>query len=178
MNIVDKARKFAEHAHRDQFRKYTGEKYFVHLHEVAELCRQFGLSKYAIAAAYLHDTIEDQPVTYEDLCLEFGVGVAHIVFELTDTPHIEGGPNREARKEMDRSRLERASIDAQSIKCADLISNTSSIVRHDKNFSRTYLPEKRAVLTILTRANRDLHEMAWESLLKAEKELDAYARHH
>jgi (p)ppGpp synthase/HD superfamily hydrolase len=178
MNIVDRARRFAEHAHRDQKRKYTGEKYIVHLKEVAEFVRIFGGSKTMQAAAWLHDTMEDTETTYPQLVSEFGREVADLVQELTDTPHVKGGPSREVRKEIDRARLERASSGAQSIKCADLISNTSSIVRHDKHFARTYIPEKRAILTILTRANRDLHEMAWDSLLKAENELSAHARHH
>jgi (p)ppGpp synthase/HD superfamily hydrolase len=70
MNIVDRARKFAERAHREQVRKYTGEPYFVHLDEVAKLCARFGCNKRTVAAAYLHDTIEDQPVTYEDTGIE------------------------------------------------------------------------------------------------------------
>ncbi|UGY15079.1 HD domain-containing protein [Bradyrhizobium septentrionale] len=173
MNIVHRARQFAQRAHKDQKRKWTGEPYFVHLQEVALLCAQHGLSKKAIAAAYLHDTIEDQPVTYEDLVGEFGREVASIVFDLTDAPGGPGTPTRRERKLADLARLERASYEAQSIKCADLISNTSSIVRHDKDFARTYLPEKRAVLTVLTRADADLREMAWKRLREAEALLDA-----
>lgn len=173
MNIVDQARKFAERAHRDQVRKYTGEKYFVHLDEVAKLCARFGLSKRAIAAAYLHDAIEDQPVTYEEICGLFGREIADIVRDLTDEPAVPGGPTRKQRKAIDLDRLALASAEAQSIKCADMISNTSSIVRHDKNFARTYLPEKRAALTVLTRANPKLLELAWERLREAEKLLNA-----
>jgi len=164
MNIVDKARKFAERAHRDQKRKYTGEPCFVHLDEVAKLCARHGCNKKTVAAAYLHDTIEDQPVTYEDILGEFGPGVASLVIALTDTPAVDGGPNREQRKKLDRERLALAPREAQSIKRADLISNTSSIVRHDPHFAVTYLVEKRATLTVLTRANPMLLELAWDSL--------------
>jgi (p)ppGpp synthase/HD superfamily hydrolase len=170
MNIVDKASRFARQAHKDQTRKYTGEPYFVHLHEVALLCVRHGCSKRTIAAAYLHDTIEDQPVTYEDLVEAFGREVANIVRDLTDTPASAG--SRKERKAMDIERLAAASSDAQTIKCADMISNTSSIVRHDVNFARTYLPEKRAALTVLTRADPTLLELAWASLTRAEKEIE------
>lgn len=173
MNIVHRARQFAQHVHRDQKRKYTGQPYFAHLQEVAFLCAQYGLSKRAIAAAYLHDTIEDQPVTYEQLVDEFGLEVADLVRQLTDEPTVAGGPNRTQRKLKDLDRLEKASADAQSIKCADLISNTSSIVKHDKGFARDYLPEKRKALTVLTRANPELRALAWERLIAAEKQLDA-----
>jgi (p)ppGpp synthase/HD superfamily hydrolase len=169
LNIVNKARKFAERAHKTQARKYTGEPYFVHLDEVAKLCARYGLSKRAVAAAYLHDTIEDQPVTYEDLVNEFGADVANIVRELTDEPTVKGGPSRKERKLVDLDRLANASAEAQSIKCADMISNTSSIVRHDVHFARTYLPEKRAALTVMTRAKTSLLELAWERLIEAER---------
>ena len=172
MSIVNQARKFAEHWHRHQVRKYTNEPYFVHLHEVATLCAGAGLSKRAVAAAYLHDVIEDQPVTYENVRERFGREVADIVRELTDTPATVG-VTREERKLNDLGRLEAASADAQSIKCADLVSNTSSITKHDRSFARVYLPEKRAVLMVLTRANPELLALAWKTLKEAEAHLNA-----
>jgi hypothetical protein len=46
------------------------------------------------------------------------------------------------------------------VKLADLISNTSSIARHDPAFARVYLAEKRELLTVLTRGNATLHAVA------------------
>jgi (p)ppGpp synthase/HD superfamily hydrolase len=168
-NIVERASKFARHAHRDQKRRYTNEPYFVHLHEVARICTQHGCSKRAIAAAYLHDTVEDQPVTHEDLVNEFGQQVADIVRDLTDAPASAG--TRKERKILDLARLAAAGTEAQTIKCADLISNTSSIAKHDPDFARTYLPEKRAALDVLTRADPTLRALAWKRLLEAEQAL-------
>lgn len=173
MNVVDRARKFAERAHKSQVRKYTGEPYFAHLDEVAKLCARHGLSKRACAAAYLHDAIEDQPVTYEKLVGEFGKDVADIVRDLTDAVAELG--NRKRRNQMNIDRLAKASAEAQSIKCADMISNTSSIARHDSNFAKTYLPEKRAMLTVLTRANPELLALAWERLIEAERMIFGHA---
>lgn len=173
MNIVDRARKFAERAHRNQVRKYTGEPYFVHLDEVAKLCARFGCNKETVAAAYLHDTIEDQPVTYEDIAMEFGTRVADMVRDLTDAPASAG--SRKERKAMDLARLAVASRNAQTIKCADMISNTASIVRHDVGFARTYLPEKRAALMVMTRADSKLLALAWERLRAAEREIENHA---
>jgi (p)ppGpp synthase/HD superfamily hydrolase len=170
VNIVDRARKFAQRAHRKQVRKYTNEPYFLHLDEVAKLCARHGCSKRAIAAAYLHDTIEDQPVTYEDLVNSFGKDVADIVRDLTDAPPRAG--SRKERKVIDLARLSTASPEAQTIKCADLISNTRSIVRHDVGFARTYLPEKRAALTVMIRADAKMRALAWTSLIKAEREIE------
>lgn len=170
--IVEKASKFAKRAHATQRRKYTNEPYYVHLAEVASLCKEHGCSKRVIAAAYLHDTIEDQPVTYEELFAQFGKEIADIVLELTDVSATSGW-TRKQRKQADLTRLAAASAAAQTIKCADLISNTSSIVRHDKHFARTYLPEKRAMLSVLTRADPQLLALAWERLTEAERSIDA-----
>jgi hypothetical protein len=100
---------------------------------------------------------------------EFGREIADIVLDLTDAPSVGGGPNRKQRKQLDLDRLSKASAEAQSIKCADMISNTSSIVRHDRSFARTYLPEKRGCIGVLTRADPALLALAWDRLLEAEK---------
>lgn len=173
MNIVDKARKFAQRAHRTQLRKYTGQPYFVHLDEVAKLCARHGCNKRTVAAAYLHDSIEDQNVSYDEIHSAFGQDVADMVWALTDEATVQGGPNREQRKKVDRERLAQAPADTQSVKCADMISNTSSIARHDRNFAKTYLPEMRATLVVLTRAKPKLLDLAWERLKQAEALLDA-----
>ncbi len=171
IRFIDRARDFAAQAHRTQMRRYTNEPYLVHLEEVANLCFTHGCDAETIAAAYLHDTIEDQPVTFEQIRAEFGRRVADMVQALTDEPTVKGGPNRAARKYMDRMRLSASSDDVQTIKCADMISNTSSIVEHDKDFARVYLREKRATLELLKRADRTLLQMAWESLIKAEQSI-------
>jgi (p)ppGpp synthase/HD superfamily hydrolase len=170
MNIVDRAREFAREKHAAQLRKYTGEQYFAHLEEVAGMVERSGLSENATAAAWLHDVVEDQPVTVADVANEFGAEVAMIVLDLTDTPAGKG-LNREERKAMDAYRLSRASGDAQSIKCADLISNTSSIVQHDPGFARIYLKEIRAILDVLQKAHEGLQQQAWASLRRAEDQL-------
>jgi (p)ppGpp synthase/HD superfamily hydrolase len=169
MNIVERASKFAKHAHRNQRRKYTHEPYFVHLHEVAQICARHGGSKRSIAAAYLHDVIEDQPITHEQLVSEFGREVADIVRELTDAPASAG--TRKDRKATDVARLAAAGAEPQTIKCADLISNTSSIVKYDPAFARIYLTEKRAMLDVLTRADKTLHALAMRSLIEADERL-------
>lgn len=170
MNIVEQAAKFARNAHKNQKRRYTGEPYFVHLQAVATTCARHGCSKRTIAAAYLHDVVEDHDVTHEDLVAEFGNEVANLVRDLTETPAEAGGTRRE-RKAIDVVRLAKAAADAQSIKCADMIDNTVSIVRHDRNFAMTYLPVKRAILTVLTRAHPTMLALAWRSLEDAERSL-------
>lgn len=129
-----------------------------------------GLSETAIAAAWLHDTVEDTDAILPEVCAKFGSAVALMVLDLTDTPPTPG-MNRERRKRADRIRLELAGPETQGIKCADLISNTSTISKHNLGFAKTYLPEKRATLEILTKAPAPLRQQAWASLCAAEAQL-------
>lgn len=70
--------------------------------------------------------------------------------------------NRAVRKAKDRAHLARASAEGKSIKLADLVSNTRSIVAHDPNFSVVYLREKRALLPFLTEGDAGLFALATE----------------
>ena len=70
--------------------------------------------------------------------------------------------SRVERKAYSRARLASAPAWVQTIKCADLISNTSSIVLHDPKFAVTYLAEKRALLEVLTLAHPALRRIAME----------------
>jgi GTP diphosphokinase / guanosine-3',5'-bis(diphosphate) 3'-diphosphatase len=165
-NLVNRAREFAREKHAAQLRRYTEHPYFVHLEEVAGLVERAGLSENAIAAAWLHDVVEDTDVGLPAITANFGPEVALMVLDLTDTPPTPG-LNREDRKIMDAYRLSRASAETQGIKCADLISNTSTIVNHDPGFARKYLPEKRQILEVLQEANDGLRQQAWASLQQA-----------
>ena len=69
---------------------------------------------------------------------------------------------------MDRQRLAESSREVQTIKVADLIDNTPSIVQHDPDFARVYLREKRDLLNVLTLADQDLVDRAWTVLREAE----------
>jgi len=69
---------------------------------------------------------------------------------------------------MDRQRLADSSREVQTIKVADLIDNTPSIVQHDPDFARVYLREKRDLLNVLTLADQDLVDRAWTVLREAE----------
>lgn len=157
-----KAMMFAREVHKDQVRKYTGNPYVDHLAEVAGIAMSAGW-RYPVphpdkfmAVCWLHDCIEDQNVTWDDLVVEFDGRVADAVLLLSD---LEKG-NRAERKAASRERLSKAPGWVQTIKCADLISNTSSIVKHDLDFAKVYLEEKRLLLDVLTDADPDLRALA------------------
>ena len=160
MSIAYEAMLFARHAHRAQQRKYTGNPYADHLAEVAGIVATVSSIGTAIAVAWLHDCIEDQDVTPGKLMELFGFTVADGVMMLSD---LEVG-NRAERKAAGRVRLTAAPGWVQTIKCADLISNTSSIVMHDKDFAKVYLEEKRLLLDVMTKADARLRALAYEQV--------------
>src|SRR4051812_27242707 len=83
IGLVMKAAAFAANAHAPQRRKTGDQPYINHLIRVARTAADAGLSQEAIAAALLHDTVEDTPVTLEGLSREFPDRVVHLVKLLT-----------------------------------------------------------------------------------------------
>lgn len=163
-NLVAFADRYALGAHGHQKRKYTGEPYINHPREVRKILERAGFTDPNIlAAALLHDVVEDCAVTLARIRHAFGVRVATLVEQVTDVSRPEDG-NRAVRKEIDRQHLAKAEPDAQSIKLADLIHNTSSIVEHDLGFARIYLAEKELLLKVLWDGNNELHEIASRAL--------------
>jgi (p)ppGpp synthase/HD superfamily hydrolase len=159
--LVERARMFATAAHAavGQLRKYTFEPYIVHPAEVAGIVAEAGGTPEMIAAAWLHDTVEDTGVTSELIRAEFGDEVAMLVGWLTDVSRPDHG-NRAARKAVDRAHTAAAPAEAQTIKLADLICNTKSIVAHDPKFAVTYLAEKRELLEVMTKGDPALRARA------------------
>lgn len=159
-----RAMMFARAAHAGQVRKYTGSPYVDHLAEVAGIAMSVGWKFPSIhpdtlmAVAWLHDCVEDQGVNLDTLLHKFGPQVMLGVSCLSD---LETGTRAE-RKAASRDRLAAAPGWVQTIKCADLISNTSSIVKHDPKFAAVYLEEKRLLLERLTKADPDLRAVAFE----------------
>ena len=151
---------FARQVHVGQVRKYTGNPYSDHLAEVAGIVATVDGTDSTIAAAWLHDYVEDINPTDGLRVVQhrFGPQVAEAVRLLSD---LEVG-SRVERKAYSRARLASAPAWVQTIKCADLISNTSSIVLHDPKFAVTYLAEKRALLEVLTLAHPALRRIAME----------------
>ena len=159
--LVKRAKIYAREAHQriDQRRKYSDLPYHVHLDAVADLVSSVTDDEEMIAAAWLHDVVEDTPATLEDLEQEFGSDVAQLVKELTDVSRPSDG-NRAKRKSIDRQHTAQASSRAKTIKLADLIHNCSDITKHDPNFARIYLKEMSALLDVLGDADNKLYKQA------------------
>lgn len=144
-NLEKRARIWSIRWHGEQVRKYTFEPYWTHPEAVAVLVKTVPHTPEMVAAAYLHDVLEDTPCTEAQILAEFGYGVTDLVVWLTDASKPSDG-NRTARKALDRQRLARAPREAKTVKLADLIDNSRSIVARDPDFAKVYLREKRLLL--------------------------------
>ncbi|MBU6500633.1 MAG: RelA/SpoT family protein [Patescibacteria group bacterium] len=86
--LIARAFRFAENAHKGQKRK-SGENYFEHPLAAAEILNRWRMDEATIAAALLHDTVEDTPATLEQVRKEFGDDVAFLVDGVTKLGHIK-----------------------------------------------------------------------------------------
>ena len=164
-SLEEQARRFATEAHASagQRRKYTDEPYIVHPAAVVELVRSVSHDDALLAAAWLHDTVEDTGVSLGLIEAEFGTEVAGLVEMLTDVSHANDGL-RAHRKAKDREHTAKASPAAKTIKLADLIDNTRSIVARDPEFAKVYMAEKALLLEVLTEGAPELMAMARQAI--------------
>ena len=129
MDIVRKAREFASHAHRTHVRNDEAKTPYVHhLAEVAELVRVSGGNDSEIAAAWLHDSVEDTSTTIEDIQREFGREIAAIVRGMTDLPEWSSLSLQE-RKLRQAERIAGAPATVKRVKLADQSSNVAIVGR-------------------------------------------------
>lgn len=127
IGLVLRAAQFAAHKHRDQRRKDTNASpYINHPIALANILRHEGRIEdaTAIAAALLHDTIEDTETSYEELRGQFGAKVADIVVEVTDTKWLK----KRSRNRLQISKTAKANEGAKLVKLADKISNLRDII--------------------------------------------------
>lgn len=164
-SLEEQARRYATQAHAaaGQRRKYTDEPYIVHPAAVAELVRSVTDDPEMIAAAWLHDTVEDTASTIEDIERHFGPRVAELVDMLTDSAQPTA-KNRAARKLAHFRHTAAASPDAQTIKLADIIDNTRAIVQFDADFARIYLVEKQVQIQLLREGDAHLWQQADQTI--------------
>lgn len=169
-NTLDKIRDFADKAHGNQMRKYTPERYMVHPIRVMETCRDYDASVPMLAAALLHDVLEDTALKNSEM-LAFLQTIMNdddardtviLVEELTDVYTKSAYPqwNRKQRKIKENERIRQTTPEAQTIKYADIIDNTSEITVHDPAFAPRFLKECLEILEIADKGNTELYQIA------------------
>ena len=129
--LLDRAIIFAVHAHAGTERRGKGYPYIVHPMETMEIVATMTADQELLAAAALHDTVEDTEVTVEQLKAEFGERIASLVADESDV--MPEGLTEEAswhqRKQAAIDRLAKASHDAKMVALGDQLSNMRAIAR-------------------------------------------------
>ena len=166
-DILDRAILFAVRAHAGTERRGKGHPYIVHPLEAVGIVASMTSDQELLAAAALHDTVEDTDVTVEQIREEFGDRVASLVAaESDDLP--EGIPEEEtwhARKQAAIDRLAKASRDAKMVALGDKLSNMRAI-------ARDYALKGDELWKIFHVKNRKDHEWHYRGLADALRELD------
>jgi (p)ppGpp synthase/HD superfamily hydrolase len=125
--LVRDALRTAQRAHADQVRNGSGGLAYVeHPRAVAELLAERGYDEEALAAALLHDVVEDSEMTVADLREPFGPRVAAMVDALSDDESIE---SYRKRKDEHRRRVVEAGGDALAVYAADKLTNVGTLHR-------------------------------------------------
>ena len=126
MDVIEKALQTASKSHEGQYRKNTDIPYITHPVAVGMMLLKAGYSEEIVAAGILHDTVEDTPLTLEDLKKEFGANIAEMV-EGSSEPD-KSLPWKD-RKEHTIEFLKTASEEIRAVVCADKLHNIRSIIR-------------------------------------------------
>ncbi|MBQ6965559.1 MAG: bifunctional (p)ppGpp synthetase/guanosine-3',5'-bis(diphosphate) 3'-pyrophosphohydrolase [Bacteroidaceae bacterium] len=129
--LLDRAIVFAVRAHAGTERRGKGFPYIVHPMEAVEIVATMTRDQELLAAAALHDTVEDTDVTVEQIRAEFGDRIASLVASESDI--VQEGVSEEdswhARKQASIDRLAAASHDAKIVALSDKLSNMRAIAR-------------------------------------------------
>jgi len=129
--VLDKAIIFAVNAHHNTERRGKGFPYIVHPMEAVEIVATITPDQELLAAAALHDTIEDTDVTVEDIRREFGERIAGLVHAESDqfTEGVSEEDSWHDRKQAAIDRLAAAPHDAKIVAMGDKLSNMRAIYR-------------------------------------------------
>lgn len=129
--LVERAMRLAASAHEAQRRKGTDIPYLTHLAHVALILSRGGFDDDDIlAAALLHDAVEDTALTHADIVTHFGETISRLVSAVSEVKHDEDGaalPWRH-RKEEHVARLHHEPVAARAITLADKIHNVGTLL--------------------------------------------------
>lgn len=156
MSIIQKASIYAGIKH--QYQKYDDYPYTYHLNKVFEILKRFDTDdEELLAAAWLHDSVEDTDATVDEIRLLFGDSIADLVWRVTDEP----GKNRKERHANTYPKI-KASDRAVKLKLADRIANVEKSIESSDKLLGMYRKEFDGFKSALYTPG--LHEEMWTYL--------------
>lgn len=169
--LLDRAIVFAVRAHAGTERRGKGFPYIVHPMEAVEIVATMTSDQELLAAAALHDTVEDTDVTVEQIRTEFGDYIASLVASESDIV-LDGLSDEDSwhiRKQTAIDRLARASHDVKTVALGDKLSNMRAI-------ARDYALQGDALWSLFHVKDRQEHEWHYRGLAASLSELsDTFA---
>ena len=128
LEVIQRAYEYADEKHKNQLRK-SGEPYIIHPLAVAEIVAEIGLDTDAIAAALLHDCLEDTDASFEEISRLFGETVANLVEGVTKLTRVQYSTMEEQQMENLRKMFMAMSKDIRVIliKISDRLHNTRTL---------------------------------------------------
>ena len=164
--LLDRAIVFAVRAHAGIERRGKGFPYIVHPMEAVEIVATMTRDQELLAAAVLHDTVEDTDVTIEQIQAEFGDRVAALV--ASESEDKDCGVSKEeswhARKQAAIERLANASFDSKIVALGDKLSNMRAI-------ARDYAMQGDKLWNLFNTKDRKEHEWHYRALATSLSEL-------
>jgi (p)ppGpp synthase/HD superfamily hydrolase len=156
MNLIMAAAELARSAHEGQTRKYNGTPYVRHPARVAARTALFpGATEEMVAAAFLHDVIEDTSVRPGEIAKATNQTVAEMVVWMTN-PSKGSSLSRAERKTMDREHLAKAPREVKIIKMLDRIDNLSEMDGAQGSFVALYVSESLLLADVVGDADESL----------------------
>ena len=171
-DLLDRAIVFAVKAHHNTERRGKGFPYIVHPMEAVEIVATITPDQELLAAAALHDTIEDTDVTVEEIRREFGDRIANLVHAESDqfTEDVSEEDSWHDRKQAAIDRLRNASYDAKIVAMGDKLSNMRAIWR-DYQFKGDELWN---IFHVKEKADHEWHYRGLADALKELRDTFAY----
>ncbi len=166
---IQAAASFAATYHKGQTRKLSGDPYVVHPEAVFNSIKKLGIKdRNILTAAYLHDTVEDTPATYNKIKNEFNKDVADLVKELTSSDKeikTMGKPAYLAKK------MIQMSDNALVIKLADRWHNVQDVFQMSEKKAKKMIMQTNFILGEL-KAKRNLNKNHKKIIREIEKTLE------
>ena len=168
-SFLDRAILFAVKCHAGVERRGKGFPYIVHPMEAMAIAATMTADQEVLAAAALHDVVEDTEVTLDDIRAQFGDRVARLVD--TESDRLNEGLDWIARKEDSLRRLKEASRDEKIVALGDKLSNMRAI-------ARDYTSEGEIFWDRFRVKDKSVHGWRYHALLDAFSDMaDTYAYH-
>ncbi len=175
--LIRKAYEKAEQLHRGQTRK-SGEPYIIHPLIVTKILAGYGLDAETLAAALLHDTVEDTEVTTEEIAADFGVELADLIDGVTKLDRLKYSSREEAQAATLRKMAIAISKDIRVllIKLADRLHNVRTLGPLDEEKRRRVATETLEVYAPLAHRlgvqeiKHEMEELCFAALYPKRKE--------